>query len=50
MEVNGLTLSDRSRHLCFLTDVAFLVSNYFKEARRGTTGENNIYTALGGMK
>ncbi|KAI9456330.1 DAHP synthetase [Boletus coccyginus] len=31
-------------------DVAFLVSNYFKEARRGTTGENNMYTALGGRK
>ena len=43
--VNSLT---RTR---ILTDVAFLVSNYFKEARRGaTTGENNIYTALGGRK
>jgi len=31
-------------------DVAFLVSNYFKEARHGTTGVNNIYTALGGRK
>ncbi|KAF8125076.1 DAHP synthetase [Boletus edulis] len=31
-------------------DVAFLVSNYFKEARRGITGENNIYAALGGKK
>ncbi|KAF8551220.1 DAHP synthetase [Imleria badia] len=31
-------------------DVAFLVSNYFKEARRGTRGETNIYTALGGKK
>ncbi|KAH0826284.1 DAHP synthetase [Lanmaoa asiatica] len=31
-------------------DVAFLVSKYFKEARRGTTEENNIYTALGGRK
>ncbi|KAG6370511.1 DAHP synthetase [Boletus reticuloceps] len=31
-------------------DVAFLVSNYFKDARRGITGENNIYAALGGKK
>jgi 3-deoxy-7-phosphoheptulonate synthase len=31
-------------------DVAFLVSNHFKEARRGTSGENHIYTALGGKK
>ncbi|KAG9308893.1 DAHP synthetase [Chiua virens] len=31
-------------------DVAFLVSNFFKEARRGVSGENDIYTALGGKK
>ncbi|KAF8838237.1 DAHP synthetase [Paxillus ammoniavirescens] len=31
-------------------DVAFLVSNYFKDERRGRSGENNIYTALGGRK
>ncbi|KAF9222783.1 DAHP synthetase [Gyrodon lividus] len=31
-------------------DVAFLVSNYFKDERRGGSGENDIYTALGGRK
>ncbi|KAF9234161.1 DAHP synthetase [Melanogaster broomeanus] len=31
-------------------DVAFLVSNYFKDERRGRSGENDIYAALGGRK
>jgi 3-deoxy-7-phosphoheptulonate synthase len=31
-------------------DVAFLISNYFKEERLGDKGENNIYAALGGRK
>ncbi|KAH7921618.1 DAHP synthetase [Leucogyrophana mollusca] len=31
-------------------DVAFLVSNHFKEERRGRKGENDIYAALGGKK
>lgn len=29
-------------------DVAFLISNYFKEERLGDKGENGIYAALGG--
>ncbi|KAG1838445.1 DAHP synthetase [Suillus subalutaceus] len=31
-------------------DVAFLISNYFKEERLGDKGENGIYAALGGRK
>lgn len=31
-------------------DVAFLISNYFKEERLGDKGENSIYAALGGRK
>ncbi|KAG2130753.1 DAHP synthetase [Suillus clintonianus] len=31
-------------------DVAFLISNYFKEERLDGKGENNIYAALGGRK
>ncbi|KAH7906910.1 DAHP synthetase [Hygrophoropsis aurantiaca] len=31
-------------------DVAFLISNHFKEERLGSKGENDIYTALGGKK
>ncbi|KAH7885643.1 DAHP synthetase [Phlebopus sp. FC_14] len=31
-------------------DVAFLVSNYFKDERRGGTGQSDIYTALGGRE
>ncbi|KAG1720933.1 DAHP synthetase [Suillus lakei] len=31
-------------------DVAFLISNYFKEERLGGKGENDIYAALGGRK
>jgi 3-deoxy-7-phosphoheptulonate synthase len=32
------------------TDVAFLISNYFKEDRLGDKGETGIYAALGGRK
>ncbi|KAG1858718.1 DAHP synthetase [Suillus tomentosus] len=31
-------------------DVAFLISNYFKEERLGDKGENSIYAALGGRR
>lgn len=31
-------------------DVAFLISNHFKEERLGDKGENSIYAALGGRK